>query len=57
MTVFGPVKFVSYEKMSNQNKLPTYLVQWIDGKLELVWPREVASKPFVYPIEWDKIWK
>ncbi|MHC1726067.1 MAG: ABC transporter substrate-binding protein [Syntrophobacteraceae bacterium] len=56
-TVFGPVKFVSYDKMTNQNKLPTYLVQWIDGKLELVWPKEVASKSFVYPIEWGKIWK
>ncbi|MGV8073828.1 MAG: ABC transporter substrate-binding protein [Syntrophobacteraceae bacterium] len=54
MTVFGPVKFVSYGKMTNQNKLPTYLVQWIDGKLELVWPKEVASKPYVYPIDWEK---
>jgi len=57
MTVFGPVKFTAYNKMANQNKLPTYLVQWIDGKLELVWPKEVASKPFVYPIDWEKIWK
>jgi branched-chain amino acid transport system substrate-binding protein len=57
MTVFGPVKFVSYDKFTNQNKLPTYLVQWIDGKLELVWPKEVASKPFIYPVEWEKIWK
>jgi branched-chain amino acid transport system substrate-binding protein len=56
-TVFGPVKFISYKKMTNQNKLPTYLVQWIDGKLELVWPKEVASKPFMYPIDWEKIWK
>lgn len=57
MTVFGPVKFVSYEKMTNQNKLPTYLVQWIDGKLEMVWPKDTAGKPFVYPIDWEKIWK
>ena len=57
MTVFGPVKFVSYEKMSNQNKLPTYLVQWIDGKLELVWPKETATHPYVYPIDWEKVWK
>jgi len=53
MTAFGPVKFISYDKMSNQNKLPTYLVQWIDGKLELVWPKEIATKPFVYPIQWE----
>ncbi|NLI83692.1 MAG: ABC transporter substrate-binding protein [Deltaproteobacteria bacterium] len=57
MTVFGPVKFVSYDKKTNQNKLPTYLVQWIEGKLELVWPKEVASKPYLYPIDWEKIWK
>ena len=57
MTVFGPVKFISYGKMVNQNKLPTYLVQWIEGKLELVWPKELASKPYVFPIEWEKVWK
>jgi len=57
MTIFGPVKFVEYEKMKNQNQLPTYLVQWIDGKLELVWPKEVAKKSYVYPIDWEKVWK
>ena len=43
MTVFGRVKFISYDKKTNQNKLPTYLVQWIKGKLECVWPREVCD--------------
>lgn len=57
MTVFGPVKFTNYDKKINQNKLPTYLVQWIDGKLELVWPKSIASKPFVYPIDFEKTWK
>ncbi len=57
MTVFGPVKFVSYDKKTQQNKLPTYLVQWIDGKLELVWPKEIATKPYMYPIDWAKFWK
>lgn len=56
-TIFGPVKFVAYEKMTNQNKLPTYLVQWIDGKLQLVWPRETATAAYIYPIDWEKIWK
>lgn len=56
-TVFGPVKFISYDKKTNQNKLPTYLVQWIGGNLELVWPKELASKPFVFPIDWEKVWK
>lgn len=53
MTIFGPVKFVSYEKKTQQNKLPTYLVQWIDGKLETVWPQAVASARYVYPFPAD----
>ena len=56
MTIFGPVKFVSYGKHKNQNKLPTYVVQWIDGKLELVWPADLATKKFVYPVDWNKVW-
>jgi branched-chain amino acid transport system substrate-binding protein len=57
MTVFGPVKFISYGKMQNQNKVPTYVVQWIEGKLELVWPAAIATKKFVYPVDWLKVWK
>jgi branched-chain amino acid transport system substrate-binding protein len=57
MTVFGPVKFISYDKMKNQNKAPTYVVQWIEGKLELVWPANIATKKFVYPVDWLKVWK
>jgi branched-chain amino acid transport system substrate-binding protein len=57
MTVFGPVRFIAYEKMSNQNKLPSYLVQWMDGKLELVWPEGIATKPFAYPVNWEQVWK
>jgi branched-chain amino acid transport system substrate-binding protein len=56
MTVFGPVKFVSYDKHKNQNKLPTYVVQWINGKLELVWPVAVQTKKLEYPIDWLKTW-
>jgi branched-chain amino acid transport system substrate-binding protein len=56
MTVFGPVKFISYGKHKNQNKLPTYVVQWIDGKLELVWPADLSTKKFVFPVDWLKTW-
>ncbi len=55
MTVFGPVKFISYGKMTQQNKLPTFLVQWIDGKLETVWPEDVSTKKYVYPVpQWNQ---
>jgi branched-chain amino acid transport system substrate-binding protein len=50
MTVFGPVKFISYGKKSRQNKLPMLLVQWIDGKLEVIWPQSLATKRYVYPL-------
>ncbi len=56
MTIFGPVKFTTWENMKNQNKVATYVVQWIDGNLELVWPKESATKQFVYPVDWLKIW-
>jgi branched-chain amino acid transport system substrate-binding protein len=54
MTVFGPVKFISYGKKTQQNKLPTFLVQWLGGKLETVWPEDVSTKKYVYPTpDWN----
>jgi branched-chain amino acid transport system substrate-binding protein len=49
MTVFGRVKFSSYGKKINQNRLPTYLVQWIEGKLECVWPKDLATAQYIFP--------
>ena len=49
-TIYGPVKFISYNKKSRQNRLPTYLMQWIDGNAEIVWPRHLATKQAVYPM-------
>jgi branched-chain amino acid transport system substrate-binding protein len=58
MTVFGPVKFVSYGKKTQQNKLPTFLVQWQKGKtmeLQTVWPRNIATKKYVFPVpKWNE---
>jgi len=54
MTAFGRVKFISYGKKTNQNKLPVYLVQWIKGKLECVWPKEFATTNYIFP---HKSWK
>ena len=52
MTVFGPVRFVTWGNMKNQNKATTYVVQWIDGVLELVWPTDYATMPLQYPVDW-----
>jgi branched-chain amino acid transport system substrate-binding protein len=56
MTVFGPVKFTKWGKMTNQNKASSYVVQWIDEKLEMVWPKDLAAKKLVYPVDWLKVW-
>jgi branched-chain amino acid transport system substrate-binding protein len=53
-TAFGPVKFVSYGKKTQQNKLDTYMVQWQKGGLEAVWPKSAATKKYIYPTpHWD----
>ncbi len=57
MTVFGPVKFTSYGKKIHQNKMKTYVVQWIDGNLKLIWPKNLANADFVFPIDWKNVWK
>jgi branched-chain amino acid transport system substrate-binding protein len=52
MTPFGPVKFTSYEKFERQNRLPTQVLQIINGKFESVWPEEHASSNFIPPLYW-----
>ncbi len=56
MTVFGPVKFTSYDKKTNQNRLTTYVVQWQNGKLQLIWPKNLANAKYVYPVDWLQTW-
>jgi len=48
-TAFGPVKFVSYGKKTQQNQVDTYMVQWQKGELEAVWPKSAATKKYIYP--------
>jgi len=55
MTVMGPIKFEDWEGYTNQNKPNTYVVQWQKGKLEVIWPQNVKSADYVYPVpEWNK---
>ena len=56
MTVFGPVQFTSYDKKTNQNRLTTYVVQWQNGKLQLIWPKNLANAKYVYPVDWLREW-
>lgn len=50
MTIMGPVKFEDWEGYNNQNKPNTYVVQWQNGKLEVIWPEKVKSVSYVYPV-------
>lgn len=44
-TVVGPVKF----RPDGTGIVPSVFIQWLNGKQELVWPKEFATAAFVYP--------
>ena len=54
VTPFGPVKFESYKKLERQNRLPTQVLQIINGKFELVWPETHATTEFIPPVDWRR---
>lgn len=49
-TIMGPIKFEDWDGYTNQNKPNTYVVQWQKGKLEVVWPKDVKSADYVFPV-------
>ncbi len=49
MTIFGPVKFVHYKKFTNQNRIPSLVVQVVKGKHETIWPLDAAAAKYIYP--------
>ncbi len=52
MTPFGPVKFKSYGKFERQNRLPTMVLQILNGNFESIWPIELATAKFIAPPDW-----
>ncbi len=48
-TIIGKVKFISYGKKTQQNRVPTCLVQWINNNMKTVWPPGLASYTYTYP--------
>jgi len=50
MTVFGPVRFVGHGQKTQQNPAPGFLVQWQGGEAQVVWPRKMATAPYIYPL-------
>lgn len=54
-TIMGPIKFEDWDGFTNQNKPNTYVVQWSKGKLEVIWPEDVKSASYVYPVpKWSE---
>jgi len=54
-TIMGSVKFEDWEGYTNQDRPTTYVVQWIDGQLEVVWPEEAKSADYVFPVpKWSE---
>jgi len=44
-TVVGPVKF----RPDGTGIVQSVFLQWINGRQELIWPKEFATAPFAYP--------
>ncbi len=54
MTVFGPVKFISYGRKKQQNRIPVLLGQWLKNEFQSIWPKNLAKRHFIYPIpKWE----
>ena len=49
-TAFGPIKFEDKEGYQNQNFMDTFVMQVQKGEFETIWPKQYASKPYIYPI-------
>lgn len=49
-TIMGPIKFEDWEGYTNQNKPITYVVQWDKGNLEVIWPENVKSASYTFPV-------
>ncbi|MDJ0270131.1 MAG: amino acid ABC transporter substrate-binding protein [Aigarchaeota archaeon] len=53
-TVMGRIAFEKGGKMKDSAKL-MLIQQWRNGRLEIVWPRELATTDFVYPFpSWEE---
>ncbi|MDR7460783.1 MAG: branched-chain amino acid ABC transporter substrate-binding protein, partial [Armatimonadota bacterium] len=50
-TVVGRVRF----RADGTSPVPVVVVQWQNGRQELVWPREFATAPLAYPaLPWQR---
>jgi branched-chain amino acid transport system substrate-binding protein len=50
--IMGDVKFIDYEKFTNQNRHAMLVQQIQGGKYETVFPGKYATKKAIYPFKW-----
>jgi len=50
MTIYGPITFKSYGKFTQQTQLPTLLLQVQKKKFEIVWPADLSTAKYTYPV-------
>jgi len=53
-TPFGPVSFNDYGKFQRQNRVPTMVLQIMNGKFDSIWPEDLSTAAFVAPPGWRK---
>jgi len=49
-TAFGPVKFEDKDGYQNQNFIPTVAIEVIHQEFATIWPENLASAHYVYPV-------
>ncbi|OAT81457.1 ABC transporter substrate-binding protein [Desulfotomaculum copahuensis] len=55
MTIMGPIKFEDWDGYTNQDKPNTYVVQWLKGNLQVIWPQDVSTAKYVFPVpKWNE---
>jgi branched-chain amino acid transport system substrate-binding protein len=55
MTIYGPITFKAYGKFTQQTQLPTLLLQVQKKKFEIVWPSDLSTGKYVYPVpKWSE---
>jgi len=55
MTMYGPVKFISYNGYERQNQLPTLVLQVQKGNFEIVWPEDLSTAKYIFPVpKWSE---
>ena len=55
MSMYGPVKFISYGQYERQNQLPTLVLQVQKSKFEIVWPENLSTAKYIYPVpKWSE---